>query len=224
MDQNRLEINNLTFGWEKDTLFEKVSVSMKPGDRIMLQGENGSGKTTFLKLVSGMIPHFYRGKILRGDILLDGQSIIQEPPKVFYPRIAFMPSGKVDFFLLNDNLEEEVALIRAYQHLSDGEINERRQNLIRHFPDIDRLWKQSFKSMSVYEKNLSLLSVCFLQAAELFLLDEVLKTIPEYALPQWLDFFMFLSNQGKMLLCTSHDLRFETFTRLTIDHQKRIVL
>jgi len=87
-----LTIENLFFAWDKQYLFENLSCQFNEMEIIQLRGENGAGKTTLLQLISGMIPHFNRGSVLKGDILLNGESVIKHSPKTFFPRIAFIPS------------------------------------------------------------------------------------------------------------------------------------
>jgi len=61
-----LEFNNLSVGYKNSKILENVNISAKTGDFIALIGKNGSGKSTFLKTVAGIIPE------MEGDILLDG--------------------------------------------------------------------------------------------------------------------------------------------------------
>ncbi len=55
-----LEIINLHKSYEDKTILEIPSLQIDPGI-YWLQGENGSGKTTFLKILSGLIP--YQGNL-----------------------------------------------------------------------------------------------------------------------------------------------------------------
>ncbi len=67
------------------TLFEDVSLQLNPGSRYGLVGANGSGKTTFLKILAGdepatdgtvNIPQRARIGVLRQDLFLDDSEII----------------------------------------------------------------------------------------------------------------------------------------------------
>ena len=109
-----LEIENLTFGWN-EILLKHVHARLNSGDLVWLQGENGCGKTTLLKIMSGMIPHFSQGRVLQGDIRIKKRSLLKNPPKTFFPIIAYLPAINSEFYLLNTTLEQEMSLIRAMQ-------------------------------------------------------------------------------------------------------------
>ncbi|HMV76734.1 MAG TPA: ATP-binding cassette domain-containing protein [Leptospiraceae bacterium] len=49
-----ISVSNLTVRYGKKTLFEDVSIKFKEGERYGLIGANGSGKSTFLKILAGM--------------------------------------------------------------------------------------------------------------------------------------------------------------------------
>ena len=51
-----LTIDNLTKGFDGTVLFDNICFQIKRGERVALIGSNGTGKTTILKLINGIIP------------------------------------------------------------------------------------------------------------------------------------------------------------------------
>lgn len=63
-----IEIRNVSKSYGNVKALDDVSVTINRGEIIGLFGENGAGKTTFIKSVFGFIP-------IKGEILLDGEKI-----------------------------------------------------------------------------------------------------------------------------------------------------
>jgi heme exporter protein A len=64
-----LEVIGLKCVRGKRELFEDLSFALQPGDFLQLTGANGSGKTSLLRMLAGLL------RPLRGDILWQGESI-----------------------------------------------------------------------------------------------------------------------------------------------------
>ncbi|QSX07220.1 ABC transporter ATP-binding protein [Sedimentibacter sp. zth1] len=77
---HELEFKNMTFRYpETDKpIFDKINLSIKKGEKIAIVGENGAGKTTFVKLLCGL----YQPD--SGEILLDGINVNKFNIKNYY--------------------------------------------------------------------------------------------------------------------------------------------
>lgn len=64
-----ITFKNVSFHYGEQKILDNVSFSINAGDKVMIVGENGQGKSTLLNLISGM----YRPD--EGDIFIDNHSI-----------------------------------------------------------------------------------------------------------------------------------------------------
>lgn len=63
------KIDNVTFGYDKKIILDDVSADIKEGEFISIVGENGTGKSTLMKLMMGILsPDKGEIKILGNDI------------------------------------------------------------------------------------------------------------------------------------------------------------
>ncbi|MGN5074783.1 cytochrome c biogenesis heme-transporting ATPase CcmA [Aeromonas veronii] len=64
-----LQVNNLSCVREDRTLFEYLSFSVAPGDLVQIEGPNGVGKTSLLRLLTGLSQPF------AGEVCWNGENI-----------------------------------------------------------------------------------------------------------------------------------------------------
>ncbi|WP_421260944.1 cytochrome c biogenesis heme-transporting ATPase CcmA [Aeromonas jandaei] len=64
-----LQVNNLSCVREDRTLFEHLSFTVSPGELVQIEGPNGVGKTSLLRLLTGLSQPF------SGEVLWNGESI-----------------------------------------------------------------------------------------------------------------------------------------------------
>ena len=69
----KLEIGNLTAGYDADVVLRDLELSVAEGEFLSLLGPSGCGKTTLMKTVAGILP------AKAGTIRLDGRDITKEP-------------------------------------------------------------------------------------------------------------------------------------------------
>lgn len=80
-----LELKNVCFSYEKQTILQDINLSLEAGDVLCLVGPNGCGKTTLLDCVIGAL------KIGKGSIRLKGQDILSLKPQEIARVVAYVP-------------------------------------------------------------------------------------------------------------------------------------
>ena len=94
--EKAVEVENLTFSYDGPPVLEKVTFSVEPREFVGIVGPNGGGKTTLLKLLTGLLePDEGRVRVL-------GQ-----PPRKVRHRVGYVPQSfryDVDFPVLVEDV------------------------------------------------------------------------------------------------------------------------
>ena len=70
-----IELKNVTFSYNGSAkVLDDVDYSAEYGEVSLLSGHSGAGKSTFMHIVSGIIPNVNFGE-LSGDVIIDGENI-----------------------------------------------------------------------------------------------------------------------------------------------------
>ena len=76
-----VELKNVSFRYGSDEREEygenslsNVNLTIQTGEFVLLTGPSGCGKTTILRLINGLIPHFYPG-LVEGEVLVNGKTL-----------------------------------------------------------------------------------------------------------------------------------------------------
>jgi len=72
--QPLLEVKNLTFTYDKESVIEDISFTLFPGDFFAITGPNGGGKSTLIKLILGLLP-LQKGEIIKDASLKNALEI-----------------------------------------------------------------------------------------------------------------------------------------------------
>ena len=107
--KKNIQFNNVSFGYEDNNkhILHKVSLKICKGSKIGVIGESGSGKSTFINLVIGLI------KPSEGEIMIDGITITDENIKSWRQRIGYIPQ---EIYLFDGNVAENVSFGHAYDN------------------------------------------------------------------------------------------------------------
>jgi branched-chain amino acid transport system ATP-binding protein len=109
-----LEVKNLSVVYGHAMAIETASFSVAAGEIVAMLGQNGAGKSTALRAVSGVLAAA-GGKITGGEVLCDGRSTLGlRPDQLVAMGISLVPEGRRVFtsMTVQENLEMGAFLLR----------------------------------------------------------------------------------------------------------------
>ena len=80
-------------------------MTVQTGEFILLTGRSGCGKTTLIRSLNGLIPHFYPGEI-QGDLLMDGHSLLEMKPSELAGQVGTVFQDPRSQFFMTDTTRE----------------------------------------------------------------------------------------------------------------------
>ncbi|WP_427162673.1 ABC transporter ATP-binding protein [Aliinostoc sp. HNIBRCY26] len=210
--QGKIEFRQVNFSYiDGKKVFENLSITIKPGERIGLVGFSGSGKSTFVNLILRLFDP------QSGQILIDGVDIQDMTQDALHAQISLIPQDPSLFHrTLIENIrygridatdEEVIAAARkAYAHDFICQIKDGYHSLVG---------ERGVKLSGGQRQRIAIARV-ILKDAPILILDEAtssLDSITEKAIQDTLDLVM----NGKTVIVVAHRLS-------TIAHLDRILV
>ncbi len=180
-----------------------VSIGLYPGEIRCLAGENGSGKSTFIKIIAGVY------KPDHGEIWINGNKVTHLRPidaihagiQVIYQDFSLFPNLTVaENIALNTHLEQNRCLM-----------NWRKTNQIAR-EALDRLGtgidlQRHVIDISIAEKQLTAIAKALIQDAQLIIMDEPTTALTQKEIDVLFQIIQRLKQQGISILFVSHQLQ-----------------
>lgn len=110
-----IEFRNVTFAYPETTqkILKNFSLTINPGEKVALVGENGAGKTTIIKLLA----RFY--DVDEGEILINGINIKELDPDNWRQTLGVLFQ---DFNKYEHTMKENISFGRVYEDVGLEEI------------------------------------------------------------------------------------------------------
>ena len=160
-----LEVRDVSAVYGQHTALQNVSLTVHPGELVVILGANGAGKTTLLRAISGIC----EGRV-SGDILLDGQSFSGLSPDQIVERgVVLVPEGRGIF---GDLTVRENLLLGAYSDRARGDESENLDRVMQLFPQLRKREGQVARTMSGGEQQMVAVGRAMMSAPRVLVLDE----------------------------------------------------
>ncbi|MNK01122.1 putative ABC transporter ATP-binding protein [compost metagenome] len=183
-------------------LFTIPHFQVKSGEKILIQGPSGRGKTTLLHLIGGLL------KPTQGQVLVDNQDI----PLLSDHDLSAFRRHKIGFVFQKLNLVEHMTVLENLSLVMHGTSPEQALEILKRVGLTDKAHVWTSK-LSLGEQQRVAVARLLLQQPDLLLADEPTSSLDEDNAKAVID-LLFEAAQGKTLIVVSHDKRLhERFDR-----------
>lgn len=201
-----IEFSNINFRYAGGTEaggLVNINLIIPDGQVILLCGQSGCGKTTLTRLVNGLIPNYYEGK-LSGEVLLDGKNIssLQLYETAKYVGSVFQ-NPRTQFFTVDST--SELAFGCENQGLPKEEIIQRAKSTAKQF-DMDNLLGKNIFSLSGGEKQKIACASVSTSNPPIIVLDEPSSNLDMSATKDLRRMIQIWKQQGKTVIIAEHRL------------------
>jgi energy-coupling factor transport system ATP-binding protein len=166
-----IRVDGVTFtypGAERPAL-DKVDVAIDDGAFALAVGPTGAGKSTFLRAVNGLVPHF-TGGVFRGRVTVGGRDTLEHAPRRLADVVAFVPQDPGASFVL-DRVEDELAY--GMENLGvDAAHMRRRVEEMLDLLDLAALRDRSVRTLSGGERQRVAIAAALAAGPRILVLDE----------------------------------------------------
>ncbi len=167
----KISVRKLSFWYGERRILNNISFEIRPGDKVAFVGETGSGKSTVIKLLTGLL------KYDEGEILLDGESLAGISLEALYRRMTYLSQEAPAF---DGTVKENIVFDR---NIPDAEVRKVLErvgllSLVDELPNgIDTQIGEKASSLSGGERQRLALSRIWFKDSDIVILDEATSAL-----------------------------------------------
>ena len=200
-----IEAENASFTYQSapSPALQDVTLTVQPGECVVLCGRSGCGKTTFTHLLNGLSPEFYPGT-LTGRCTAAGLAAGEAAIEAYVPQVgSVFQNPKTQYF--NVDTTAELAFPCENAGMEPQSIRRRVDEVVEQFrlgPLMDR---SVFKLSGGEKQRVAFAAACML-GPRLLVLDAPTSNLDAAAIAQLHDMIAVMKRQGVTVVLAEHRL------------------
>ncbi len=187
----QIDIRNLSFAYGHKTIINNLSLKLNPGDYLVVNGKNGTGKTTFIKCLLGI------NSVNRGMIFFDEQDINSFK---YWTKFGYVSQSFDDFNYEFPLTVHELLSISSLKKTDDKKILELLDNM-----GILEIVNQNVNSLSGGQLQRVFIVRALLNDPEVLIMDEPTASIDKQNREFFYKTVDHLNKEGKTVILISHN-------------------
>lgn len=190
-----IRLNNATVSYEGDLAAENVSFSVEKGDYLVILGENGSGKSTVMKAMLGLVK-LKSGEVIHSDGLKKtGVGYLPQQTRI-----------QRDFPASVEEVVQSGVVNRLGRRLFPGREEKQRARQQMERLEIWEMRKKPYRALSGGQQQRVFLARALCATDSLLLLDEPVTGLDPETTAEMYEIIRNINRQGVAIVTVSHDV------------------
>ncbi|MFH2066833.1 MAG: ATP-binding cassette domain-containing protein [Pseudomonadota bacterium] len=198
-----------------------ISLAVSPGEAVLITGASGCGKSTIIRLINGLSPHYFKG-LLEGRVIINGRDTTGMRIQDICRTVGTLfQDPEQQFFAMT--VEDEIAFVHEWRESSTVAVQEAVQRAASDF-GLKPLLKRPLHGLSEGQKQkVALASIMSLGPGALAL-DEPTANLDPEATRRLAELIRSLKRQGLAIVIVDHRLYWleDTVDRVLVMDRGRI--
>ena len=210
-----IRIDHVTFSYGEESEstggVQDINLNIEDGQFIVLCGESGCGKTTITRLINGLIPHYYEGK-MNGEVWVNGAKVSEQPLYDTAKTVgSVFQNPRSQFF----NVDTTSEITFGCENLGQPEqsIRERLDKTIRDFR-LEKLMGRNIFHLSGGEKQKIACAGVSIMEPDVLVMDEPSSNLDASSILDLRAILAFWKSQGKTIIVSEHPYIRDRFKEL----------
>lgn len=194
-----IEVKNLSiyFSHPSSAAVRVEDFSLDAGDCTLLMGATGSGKSTILRAITGLIPHHIAAAI-DGQITIDGNDVARCRPATLARTLGFVSQNPFSGFV-TDSVEDEIAFSLESHATEPTRIASLVDQMLLRF-NLGSIRNQPPRTLSAGEAQKVAIAAATILQPDYLLLDEPMSALDEDSAHEVLSFLHSYSREHGVLI------------------------
>ncbi|MDO4265658.1 MAG: energy-coupling factor ABC transporter ATP-binding protein [Eubacteriales bacterium] len=202
-----IRIDHVTFSYGEEngntSGVQDINLNIDDGQFIVLCGESGCGKTTITRLINGLIPHYYEGK-MSGEVWVNGGKVTERPLYDTAKNVgSVFQNPRSQFF--NVDTTSEITFGCENLGQSEQSIRERLERTVQDFR-LEKLMGRNIFHLSGGEKQRIACAGVSIMEPDVFVMDEPSSNLDASSILDLRAILAFWKSQGKTIIVSEHRL------------------
>ena len=203
---SRLHLRGVSYAYPTgQRVLDDIDLDIAPGSLTLVCGASGSGKSTMLRLLNGLIPHFHDGK-LTGRVVIDDEEVLSVPIERSGLRTATVFQNPASQFFTT-TVADELAFAPQNYQVPAQEIRRRRADALEELGITD-LAGRDLRGLSGGQTQKVACAQALAQQTPVILLDEPTSNLDPSAIDDVRAAIERLKQAGRTLVVAEHRIYF----------------
>lgn len=220
-----IKMKNVSYSYDQNVLaLKNIDLHIQEGEAVALIGVNGSGKSTFMKLINGLITPTQGKYYFEGEEISSKKLQNESYSKGFHKKIGFVfQNSEVQLFC--SNVYDEIAFGPRQMAMDEEEVKKRVEDTLKLLKIEDLKDRQPYHLSGGEKKKVAIATVVALNP-DVYIFDEPMNGLDPKNKRFLKEFMIAINNAGKTILCSTHDFEYvkDVFKRAIVFSNEHTII